>query len=480
MSCSRHCGKDKVKRSTDSPGVARYARGVNDPWYRDRWLWAALAVAVALRVVMTLANSPFSCINDECTYIQISSGIVRGEGMTAPMGWLWAPGYPHLLAVAEVVARPSDFRWVQVLLSSLNAALAYLAAMRIADRRVARHAAFAVALHPTLAFFASALFTETVYSTVLFATVLGVLWSREGRWTRGLAVGVGLAACAYLRGVGVWIVPVFALGLLWPDGEAYKEAFRARWRHVAAAVITAIVLVAPYSWHASQKHGGLVITDATVGDVAFLGNSDFPLTTHDWGNGFVNPVAIRRHNRPGGDRCDRALPAAQWNACELDRSLQWISNNPAEFVRRVPMRWAQLLNPNSFLTRHVRMGRNPRIPWWLKEGIVLWVLAASTAVTFGGTLGASARARGPFGVPSIGLVLFQLAVVAGLYGMTRFRVPLVPLWIVWLAVVTAHPMSTWRAMWSSPRRRLLYLGATAALVPLVATFFLSGIPALWR
>ena len=42
-----------------------------------------------------------SCVRDECTYLRLSERILEGEGMTASNGWIWAPGYPFLLALHE-------------------------------------------------------------------------------------------------------------------------------------------------------------------------------------------------------------------------------------------------------------------------------------------------------------------------------------------------------------------------------------------
>jgi len=369
-----------------------------------------------------------------------------------------------------------------VLISAATVALTYGVTRRVSDVRTARVAAWMIALHPTVAFFASRLWVETLYGATLMGAVWAVLWARDQRRSllRAAAVGLLVAACAYLRGVGSALAPLFALALLWPDDAGWRAALRGRWAQATTALVTTILLVAPYSWYASRRFGGPILTDATAGQVAYISNNDFPVYTFDLGVGMLNEDVVTELQSLGRPRCPDTLPVGARNQCELDNAKTWVRTHPATFLGRVPVRLAQLFNPNSFLTRTLRLGQWPGVPWWLKEGLCLSVIGASVAVFFGGTVGGAARAKGPVGALTVGLVAYQVAVVSVLFGMTRFRVPLVPLGVVWLAVLVASPRATLHALRGAPARLTIAVVLCLTLIPLVAWHLLAGFPSLYR
>ena len=149
--------------------------------------------------------------------------------------------------------------------------------------------------------------------------------------------------------------------------------------------------------------------------------------------------------------------------CEVERALRWAKNHPYEFFSRIPLRCAQLLNPHTFLSRHIRWGYWPGLPFILKELLVLYVAAFSFLVVIVGTVVAFARARGVYGVVAVGTVVYHVATVAGLYGMSRFRLPLEPLWMVYVALLIAEPGETLRLLRQSRWR----IGGAIVLTPIL-------------
>ena len=83
-----------------------------------------------------------------------------------------------------------------------------------------------------------------------------------------------------------------------------------------------------------------------------------------------------------------------------------------------------------------------------------------------GSLGAIARARGTYGVVAVGTVLYHIATVAGLYGMSRFRLPLEPLWMIYLALLIAQPRETLQLL------RLSKLRIAGAILMMPTLFWL--------
>ncbi len=408
----------------------------SDSTLRDRWILAALAVGFLLRILpFFIWFNDLGCTRDECLYDTISEAVKLGEGMQRNRGWMWAPGYAYTMAAAKFSAGKGVLRLVQVVLSTVTIAMVAQLAEPLGDRKSARWAAWLMALNPTLIFFATRLWPETIYITLITGATLALLWSREGTWKRALLPGMLLGLCVLYRGVATFLAPVFALAVLWPVAKAaWGDSVRANAGHAAALLLTAALVVAPYSISASARHGGLIISDATAGQMAWQGNNTFAPRTFD--HGLQPPLEVLRMGRP---HCDEALPVAQWNACELRNAADFVAEDPVLFARRIPLRLAQLLNPNSFLTRTLREGRLEGVGPVVTELLCVWVVLWSLLVMWGGTVGAWARARGVFGAVAVGSVLYHLAVIACLAGMTRFRLPLEPLWTIYLALALSQP-----------------------------------------
>jgi hypothetical protein len=96
-----------------------------------------------------------------------------------------------------------------------------------------------------------------------------------------------------------------------------------------------------------------------------------------------------------------------------------------------------------------------------------------------GTLGAWARARGPYAMMAVGTTLYTLLTIMIMYGMTRFRLPLEALWSIYLAVFLANPRRCFAALWATPWR---LAGALITIPPIVALtlwFLPTGFPVFW-
>ena len=87
-------------------------------------------------------------------------------------------------------------------------------------------------------------------------------------------------------------------------------------------------------------------------------------------------------------------PALTWLRCPGRGALQlssgaggvaWIKENPGEFVSRIPMRLAQLMNPHSFLTRHLRWTKWKEIQGPFRESLYYLVVLWSFIGALGGT-----------------------------------------------------------------------------------------------
>ena len=476
-------------------------------WYRDQNLWAAVAVGFVLRV-LPMALWPFdSCVRDECTYAKLAGRFASGQGMTTSIGWLWAPGYPaYLGAHRAVFGWASAGKGLQIVAAAGATVLVYLLARRTfarrgdaipdvaAGRRAGLIAAWLYATSAHMAFFAGRLWSEVLYGAILlgglllFAEARDALSARFSRFAGddGLArkravqfatlVGVTVGVCVLFRGVAQYMLPIFIAGFLW--GRLRQGT---AWMQSLVLVAATVLVAAPYSIHATQKFDTFVLSDKTMGRMMWLGNNDFQPITFDYGNGQLSRTAYARTGLAGRGPCAPKADAMALDACSTEQSVEWIKDNPEEFVRRMPVRVAQMLNPHSLLTRHLRWGKFKGMPQWMDELIVLWQAAGSVGVMLLGMMGLVSRGKGAQGSVIFGILLYHVAAISLLAGLSRYRVPLEPLLMIYAGGLLAHPKATWAEVRSSPGWwRLWATGlVTAILIPLILWYLPAGWPT-WR
>ena len=189
-----------------------------------------------------------------------------------------------------------------------------------------------------------------------------------------------------------------------------------------------------------------MISDRTLGQMMWLGNNDFAPITFDWGNGPLSGKAFKRHIKDGREPCgDKREPALR-DKCQTQAGVEWIKDNPKEFAERVPLRIAQMLNPHSFLTRHIRWGYWLRMPRIIDESLVLINVFWNLMVMWGGTLGLIVYGRKAREILIGGILVYHIAAISLLAGLTRYRVPLEPLLMLYLAWAISRRKDLWADM----------------------------------
>lgn len=430
------------------------------------------------------------CTHDECTYERMADALRGGEGIVSTMGWLWAPAYPVLMAIMHGLT--GYYGMIQLIQLAaalfLQLGVALLAREVHADGpeegiRAARWASWLYAFNPTFIFYTCSDWSEALYGLVLVIAVLLLgrargdltvpLWGKlENRpWMAGVLVGI----CVLFRGVATYILPIFLLGFLW---GRWRE--RSAQRAALICGLAAIMTVAPYSLYASVKFGGLVISDRTLGQMMWLGNNTFEPATFDWGIGVLGKGSYQRLEKSGRPPCPQKN-AVNKDACEIKNGLAWIRNNPRAFLERIPLRVSQLLNPHSFLTRHLRWGKWYGLPNWVDELLILLIPIFTAINLVGGTLGWFSRVGRPdssrqswYPIVAGLIVLYHVAAIAVLAGLSRYRVPLEPLWLVLAAGVFAEPKKMLDQIAASSWRLFSCLLTCGLLILLMLRFLPSG------
>lgn len=484
-------------------GPPRYGPEVR--WYQDNALWGAVVVGLVLRVLPHALWPGDGCVRDECTYRGLAKRFAQGKGMTQSVEWIWAPGYPAYLGLNKALFGEAAVGAVwQVLATLVGIVFIYLLAQRTfsrrpgwpgnaaAGRRAGLWAAWLYATSAHMAWYAGRLWSEALYGVILLGGLLlfgaardalSTHWKPEHtqltRRAVGAAAGVGLVVgvCVLFRGVAQYMLPIFVAGLLWGRLRRLDA-----WKQAAALVFTAVVVVAPYSAYATQKFDSFMLSDKTMGRMMWLGNNNMDPVTFDYGNGSLSRVGYGRALKAGRKPCAKnRRDAIKMDACQTDEAVAWIKDNPEEFVRRMPLRVAQMLNPHSLLTRHLRWGNYKGMPQWMDELIVLYQVVGSMVAMLVGMAGLTTRGRGSQGLVIFSILLYHVAAISVLAGLSRYRVPLEPLLMVYAAGLLSDPKAAWREVQASAGLWRLWatLLVLAILIPLVLWFLPSGWPT-WR
>jgi hypothetical protein len=457
------------------------------PWLVDRVLRHALVAAFLVRLIPLVAWMFDSCLRDECTYVRLAFRFGEGEGMTGSAGWIWAPGYPFLMGLfAGTMGWPEGIKVIQLPVSLLACVLVYQLA-RLAfpeNRRAARIAAWMYALSPHMAFFAIRLWSEVLYGTILLGGLLLLLRSRDdvdqavdrSGWVKTALVGLIGGICVLFRGVATYMLPIWMFSVLW---GRWRE--KRAWAQVCLLAVVAASTVALYLMYASDKFEGHIVSDRTMGQMMWLGNNDFDPITFDYGNGQLARQAFKRTKKKGrsASKCGKKTFAYTRDKCQTEAGFAWIKANPETFVRRMPMRVAQLLNPHSLLTRHLRWGRFPGMPQWFDELIIVFGCLHSMGIMVLGAVGLAGCGRRSQAVLFSLILLYHCAAIAALAGLSRYRVPLEPLLMIYAAGVLADPKAFFSQVMAEKWRGVVIVAGLCMLLPLVFWFLPAGWP-WWR
>jgi len=294
------------KPQADATGVAREGGpsrvgGTAAP----AWLApaAVVALALALRVTMVLADDGYVPANDPFQYDSIARSIAAGDGYprsdlllqggpTAFRG----PGYPYVLGAVYAVSGDSvtTGRLVGAALGAIAVLLVYLIARRIWGREVGLVAAALAAVFPPLVLVSRELLSEPLFIAMLLAAVLSVLSFRASGETRWAAVAGALCGVAILtRSVGVVVLVPLAIGV-W----TLRPRLSGRGVLAPALVVAcAALVVAPWAIRNQVEFGRFVPVTTSGGYTAAGTYNEAALADADAHGAWRNPQLVPEYSR---------------------------------------------------------------------------------------------------------------------------------------------------------------------------------------
>ena len=238
---------------------------------------AAFAVAggaLLVRVAFVIWAPP-SLASDAEFYYGHALALMRGNGYTNADGSpaaLWMPGWAAWMALLFKVFGPRVLvaQLGNAVLGAATAGFVCALGGRLFSLRVGVIAGAFWALWPSVVFFTAILFTETLFTALFTAGVLGVVVASQAEARRSLwlvAAGAALSAALWVRSEPFGFLPVFALFLAWTG---------ASWRRGAlgAALLLGVMAlgIAPWTIRNAVAFGHFIPTAANGGWVFYEGN----------------------------------------------------------------------------------------------------------------------------------------------------------------------------------------------------------------
>lgn len=418
-----------------------------------RALAVVLGTSLALKLAVLALVGDVAPVLDETQYLHAARSIAAGAGVEYTYD-RWdplhqGPLYPWFLAlVFRLGGGVLATKVLQVLLSTLTVATVFELGKRTYGARAGLAAAAALAFYPTLIAFTHYNWSETFY---LFWFTLGflALFRGDGGLARPrqlLLAGALLGLAALARTVIAYTIPplLVAFFLLREDGVRTRIGVAAR-RGVALGIGFLLPIV-PQSVSIYREYGELALIGASSGRMWHEVYNGYAPRNSD--HGF--PQRLRAGDAPVRPPVDEPNPVLRARA-ETRAGLRFLAENPGLCFRRFWIREAYLLNPTSFLVRHVRRGyyderadgtTTPPFPRAVREAVVVLTVGSYLALALAALAGFFALPRGKDGVPHALLLgsLLWLLVLHGLtFGMSRYRLILLPLLAVAAGYALAHP-----------------------------------------
>ncbi len=450
-----------------------------------------MLVAAGVRIATTAATFPVRLVGDEYYYVMVATNLARGEGHQynpalrayRPPGQAWwlalwiDPSQPlvsladrdfltHLdeLDPTDPDARVADFlRPMLVAMLGLGTGLVlltFLLGRALFDERVGLVAAAVAALDPTLVAYSHYLWSETTFAVLATGGLLAAVVAQR-RQSPALSIlsGSVLGLGALTREIAL---PVAGACALWIVASAPLEQRRAALVRGALLLVASVLVVLPWTLR-NYAAFGRVVPVATVGWAsAGEGNT---LENPEWYR-FGGP-ALQRYKASYftiEDEMERMDFARRHTLARIR------AEQPAWVFKKTVLGIGRLLAPDSFLLRKLRIGsygqESPPGSRWLAILSALFYVSMLGL----GLLGIAA-CRGPLRLLPLLVLTAVCALHVAAIAHTRYRLPWMPL----LLVYAAHAALDWPSV-----RRALHgwraLPAAAVLV-FVATV---SIPYAWE
>ena len=430
-----------------------------------------VVVSALLKLGLVFALVQTRSTVDERLYIEGAKAIVA-DGTPSYSNPYWdeahaSPIFPYFLAACMQAVGEEHFelaaRVVQVLLSSLSVLLVWVIARRSFSVRTGQLAAAAVAFYPPLVFFSQYLLSETVYIFFVLATAAVLVRRRAGSDPKGaLLAGVLGGLAALTRSVFMAQVPLIILWMFFA-GKAEKGR---RLLSVGLFLAGMALVVGPWSIRNTLRYGSFLLIDSNTGNVLYKNVNAVRPENFDFGLKRLRGQELQDYAGPPPlrERVD-VEGIVERNNAEVRAALGYVIEYPGRYLRNTIYRTGALLNPTSMLVRYVRDDRYGSFSSVVGEPLILCVMFSCMLAMFFGVIGLvrgfANQQQALMGLFILGSVLVCVLIISD----SRYRLPLMPFWILFAVNGARHVKSLFQ-----PGRGRLALPLLAGLIALWAHY----------
>ena len=447
-----------------------------------RWPLAVLAlVAGLLRFVIAETTYPVALRGDEVYYVRVAGEIAAGHGHVHPGPTHDRAKRPPLQA--WVLSRFLDGDWnateekaiesihrlvrVEVVLGTLLVVAVSLLGRAWFGSKAGLVAGVLAAFEPTLVAYSHYLWSETLCALLVAAALLGVvLAARKGSRMAALGAGIAFGLASLTREVALPVAVVCAGWLVWREASGARRAALAR---AAILLLSTILVVAPWTWR-NYRVFHRFVPISTIGWIA-LGEGN-TLDPTDWFRKPYPVAAMRAEVAQGRDEIERNEIAKAYTLRILRAEQPWW------IFKKLVRNTAIYLSPDSNLLLKLREGRYGDVaPAWNRVLELATVLAFVGIFAFAclGIAGDPDRRSRALTLAICGVIL-ALHVLS--FAVSRYRVPWIPLLIVYAGAALADPSGTMRRM--SRRARVITTAAILYFLAVCVPYHREELAALWE
>jgi tetratricopeptide (TPR) repeat protein len=425
---------------------------------RARALVALFVGALMLRLVHLafISDTLFfgSPIIDEKFSVDAAWKVAQGHWLSPDLEYWKPPLYEYFLAAIFAIAGKALWlaRVVHACLDAGSCVLAFMLARRVFAARPAWIAGVAVALNGTMIYFTGELVSASLAIFLDLLALLLLLRAGDGRTTwRWIAAGAVLGLCVLDRAEMLLMIPI-------------AVAFAVRRDRAVAGIlvaVTALLVVAPATWHNYKPHGSFVPVSTNGGINFYVGTAPQyrgiigVRPGVEWESLVRSPPLLGYKTDPEVSDYYRA------------RSLALIADDPGGYVVHAGKKALEFFHGHE-------LASNYDLYTARKDSPVLAVTlfhARGLYLPFGliaplGLVGLVLAWRRPGAKLLAGFVAVQLVTATIFFVTARFRVPCVPVLTIFAAAA-----AVW--LWEH-RRRIREPRVAAALAGVVCIYAFSN------
>ena len=422
----------------------------------------ALRVAVPAAALLSTGDPLVFHDSDTEAYLSLAESLIRAGrfGDESSPDIVRTPGYPLVLVPGLLLRRPEAVTiGLQIALSLLTLGLVFRLTELVSRRRdLAWWAALLYAVEPLSIIYASKLLSETVFTTIVTATMYALAaYARRPTVALALTAAVGLAAAAYVRPIA-YFMPIVVVACLLVVEIARRRPWRRVLGHAVLVVVVSMGLTGVWrvrNWVEAGYPGFAGISDVNL--YFYLGASTRAART---GTSYYDMQREMGYYDP--DLYLRLHPEqATWTPAQR---LAYMGEEGRRTVWGAPLTYARihldgvvrtLIAPGAtdalrffaldaglagylgaFVDQGVwrgvmRLFRDRPVVFWANLILAPLVLAYLVLAALG--LGRRAARGEPTAIMTLAVVVYLLAIAGGPAAYARFRHPVMPLLCVYAA-----------------------------------------------